>query len=74
MVQLVIDFNPKLSPQCQRLLDWLRIRPVWNYEICNDLHILNYTGRVSDLRKSGYKIAEVREAAKGGSRLYRLEE
>ncbi len=64
---------PKLSPQCRKLLDAFLSAPnneLWNYEIVRNLYILNHTGRISDLRKAGYKIEEVKK--EGGCRLYQL--
>jgi len=75
--------KPKFKPgsQCQALLNLFLSRPdrcVWNFEMRDTYfpgigHIMNHTGRVSDLRAAGYKVPEVKEARKGGSRLYRLE-
>jgi hypothetical protein len=70
---------PKLSPQCQALFNLFTSRPdrcVWNYEIRERYfegigHIMNHTGRISDLRAAGYEINEVKKV--GGSRLYRME-
>lgn len=72
------DYKPKLSPQCQALFNLFMSRPdrcVWNYEIREKYfegigHIMNHTGRISDLRKY-YTIKEIKKV--GGSRLYRME-
>lgn len=44
--------NPfKAGSQNYRLFERLRIGPATNIEIVRDMHILNSTGRISDIRK-----------------------
>ena len=45
--------------QTEKLLEYLKKnthRWVYNFEIVQNLNILKYTGRISDLRLKGYKI------------------
>jgi hypothetical protein len=50
-------FNtPKLTPQSQRLLDRLSIAPITNAQMRDELRLLSYTRRLSDLRDAGIKI------------------
>ena len=57
MTQAELNFNPpKLTPQAQRLLDRLSICPLTNAEMRDELRLLSYTRRLSDLRDAGYTI------------------
>jgi hypothetical protein len=57
MIQTALDFTePKLSPQSKRLLDRLMIAPLTNAEMRDELRLLSYTRRLSDLREAGYHI------------------
>ena len=57
MKQAELNFNPpKLTPQSQRLLDRLSICPLTNAEMRDELRLLSYTRRLSDLRDAGYTI------------------
>ena len=57
MTQAELNFNPpKLTPQSQRLLDRLSICPLTNAEMRDELRLLSYTRRLSDLRDAGYTI------------------
>jgi len=52
-----LNFNPpKLSPQCQKLYDRLMIAPLTNAQMRDELRLLSYTRRLSDLREAGYHI------------------
>ena len=57
MTQAELNFNPpKLSPQCQKLYDRLMIAPLTNAQMRDELRLLSYTRRLSDLRDAGYTI------------------
>jgi hypothetical protein len=53
MTQLDLNFTPKLSPQCQKLYDRLRQGPMTNYEMRDELRLLSYTRRMTDLKEAG---------------------
>ena len=54
MNQLAIDFTaPKLSPQCQKLYDRLKMGPITNAAIRDELRLLEYRRRFCDLREKG---------------------
>lgn len=60
--------------QCERLLAYLRTATeVTSLGIVQDLHILNTTGRISDLRAMGHEIIGTRDS-KTGVWYYRLRE
>lgn len=56
--------------QCNLILDALRRKPCWNYELV--AHSLKYTGRISDLRQWGCVIVATRYPH--GDWLYVLED
>lgn len=65
------DEAPRLSAQCQAILDRLKTGPVTNKELAGIS--LKYTGRISDLRKNGFTVeCFVRDHTSGVS-WYRLE-
>ena len=46
-----------MTPQCQMLLDYMRLHgSVTGLQSINELGIMNYKGRIHDLRKMGYTI------------------
>lgn len=52
MTQAELNFNPpKLSPQCQKLYDRLCKGSITNAEMRDELRLLCYTKRVSELRR-----------------------
>jgi hypothetical protein len=54
MTQTTLIFDrPKLSPQCQKLYDRLQVGPITNAEIRDELRLLEYRRRFSDLREKG---------------------
>jgi len=59
--------RPRLSGQCQRILELLRRGPCTNVELAEVS--LKYSGRISDLRKRGYRI----EPTNLGGGLWRYE-
>lgn len=62
---------PRLSAQCQAILDRLKVGPATNDELSRISR--KYTGRISDLRKNGFQVeCFVRDHASGLS-WYRLE-
>lgn len=71
MRQTTLDFGDRmrLSQQCQKLLDILRIGPATNEQLARVS--LKYTSRISDLRKAGHNITCTRLG--GGLTQYRLE-
>jgi hypothetical protein len=57
VTQAELNFNPpKLTPQSKRLLDRLMIAPLTNAQMRDELRLLSYTRRLSDLREAGYHI------------------
>ena len=63
---------PRLSKQCQQILDALRRRPMTNQELSEIS--LKYTSRVSDLRAAGYVIVNARMPGGNGLTTYFLKE
>lgn len=54
MTQTEMNLNPvKLSPQCQKLYDRLLKGSITNYEMRDDLRLLSYTRRMTDLKQAG---------------------
>lgn len=52
--QTALDFTaPKLSPQCQKLYDRLKMGPITNAAIRDELRLLEYRRRFCDLREKG---------------------
>ena len=46
-----------MTPQCQMLLDYLQLHgSVTGLQSINELGVMNYKGRIHDLRKLGYTI------------------
>ena len=57
MEQIELNFQqPILTPQSQRLLERLMVAPLTNAEMRDELRLLSYTRRLSDLRDAGYTI------------------
>jgi len=50
MEQTALNFNSKMSPQCQKLYDRLCRGPITNAQIRDDLRLLEYRRRFKDLR------------------------
>lgn len=67
--KLVGDDRQRAKTDCLKILARLRQGPATTGELAQ--LALNYTGRISDLRKSGYRI-ECFERRKGGNNRYRL--
>jgi hypothetical protein len=65
------DEKPRLSKQCQAILDLLRQRPATNDELSRMAR--KYTSRISDLRAAGYVISVIEHNHKTGVTRYRLE-
>ncbi len=61
---------PRMSAQNRAVLDALRQRMISNYDLAKIA--LNYTGRISDLRKYGYDIQARRDDFISGKVLYTL--
>lgn len=61
---------PRLSHQCLKILDRLRLGRATNTELAK--LALNYTGRISDLRAKGYEIQAVRDEFDSGLVKYEL--
>jgi len=51
MTQTVLNFNSKLTPQAQRLYERLRISPITNAQIRDELGLLGYTRRLTEIRR-----------------------
>lgn len=76
----VVPFDPpvstlaekvRLSKQCQKILDLLRIRDVTNKELSGIA--LSYTRRISDLREAGYRVKISKRDHETGLTEYHLE-
>lgn len=63
--------KPRLSGQRQAILDRLRRGPATNKELA--MLSLKYTGRISDLRKSGYDVRLLSQDRATGVSVYVLE-
>lgn len=51
MEQTPLNFNsPQLSPQCQKLYNRLKLGPILNTQIRDELQLLEYRRRFKDLR------------------------
>lgn len=64
------DDKPRLSRQCRLILARLERGPASNQEMAEIA--LKYTGRISDLRKSGYDVRMIRQNHKSGQTWYGL--
>jgi hypothetical protein len=64
--------RPRLSRQCEAILNVLRIGPQPNTRLAQIA--LKYTSRISDIRKAGYRIKCVRRDHVLGRTWYELEE
>lgn len=54
MTQAALNFNtPKLSPQCQKLYNRLLQGSITNAQIRDELRLLEYRRRFTDLREKG---------------------
>lgn len=62
--------QPRLSRQCQLILDRLRQGPATNHELAG--LALKYTSRLSDLRKAGYSVTCVAHNRVTGVATYEL--
>lgn len=69
--QLPESAKPRLGKQCAAILERLMRGPATNRELAE--LSLKYTGRISDLRKSGYTIILDRHDTATGFATYRLE-
>ena len=74
MEQTALNFDkPKLSPQCQKLYDRLRVGPITNAEIRDQLSLLEYRRRFKDLRDK-YGIATEKKPLGNGVYEYSIKE
>jgi hypothetical protein len=72
MEQETLNFNtPKLSPQCQKLYDRLKLGPITNVEIRDQLQLIEYRRRFKDLRDK-YGIPNEKKPLGNGVFEYRL--
>ena len=62
--------KPRLSRQCQAILDRLRLSNATNRELA--ALSLKYSGRISDLRANGYQVEVVFRDHKTGLTVYQL--
>lgn len=62
--------SPRLNAQCRAILARLREGPASNVELSG--MALNYTARISDLRRTGFTIACVGRDRKAGTSWYEL--
>ncbi len=68
--RLVKEETPRLSRQCRQILERLQRGPATNKEL--SAIALKYTGRISDLRASGYNIEVSKRDHKTGVTVYKL--
>lgn len=66
-----VEMRPRLSRQCQLILDRLTEGPATNRELSQIA--LKYTGRISELKQAGYKVACYDQNRVTGFSRYRLE-
>ncbi len=72
MEQVALIFSkPKLSPQCQKLYDRLRMGPITNTAIRDELDLLEYRRRFKDLRDK-YGISTEKKPVGNGVYEYKL--
>jgi hypothetical protein len=67
-----LELTDRKLSQKQRILNLLKKRGshgAYNYEFSNDLNVLKYTNRLSELYKDGWNITHTKN---GGSTLYVL--
>jgi hypothetical protein len=64
------DNKPRLSRQCRLILERLRQGQATGKELCAIAQ--KYTGRISDLRKSGYQIDKIHQNHRTGLTIYAL--
>lgn len=69
---VTVDEQPRLSAQCQQMLDRLRYGPATNRDLAEIG--LKYTGRISDLRAAGYRIVVTSKCVETGRCIYELKE
>jgi hypothetical protein len=62
---------PKLSPQCQKLYDRLKLSPITNAQIRDELQLLEYRRRFKDLRDK-YGIQTTKRPLGNGLYEYKL--
>jgi hypothetical protein len=62
--------KPRLSRQCREILERLQRGPATNKELA--MIALKYTGRISDLRASGFDVRKVSQDYKTGVVVYEL--
>ena len=74
MEQATLNFNTsKMSPQCQKLYDRLKVGPITNAQIRDDLRLLEYRRRFADMREK-YGIQTEKKSLGKGIFEYRLVE
>jgi hypothetical protein len=71
MEQSTLNFTPKMSPQCQKLYDRLKVGPITNAAIRDELQLLEYRRRFKDLRDK-YGIPTAKKPLGHGVFEYRL--
>ena len=53
LAQTSLDFTaPKLSPQCQKLYDRLKMGSITNCQMRDELRLLSYTRRIFEVKKA----------------------
>jgi len=72
MMQAELNFTPKpMSPQCQKLHDLLKMGPITNAAIRDELKLIEYRRRFADLREK-YGIQTEKKSLGNGVFEYRL--
>jgi hypothetical protein len=75
MNQPSLDFStPSLTPQSQRLLDRLKMGPITNCDMRDQLSLLSYTKRLSEVRRAVHPKEIVKRHLGNGVYEYRLQE
>lgn len=53
MNQTALDFSrPSLTPQSQRLLDRLKLGPITNCDMRDQIHLISHTRRIYEVRQA----------------------
>ena len=75
MNQTALDFSrPSLTPQSQRLLDRLKLGPITNCDMRDQLSLLSYTKRLSEVRRAVHPKEIIKRHLGNGVYQYELKE
>lgn len=75
MNQPSLDFSrPSLTPQSQRLLERLKLGPITNCDMRDQLSLLSYTKRLSEVRRAVHPKEIIKRHLGNGVYEYSLQE